>query len=366
MDVKKGRWKIIIAVVLLLSGCAHRDENETSEMTTESVVPIQVVQVEKKEIYDKIEALGEIKAKAVYEISAGLGTVEELYVVTGQSVDKNQVLFELETDSLEKNYKAVESQLRTLRDTLKIQRDDQERTYTRQTALFEAGAVSKRELENAKLAYDQLEKQYQDALVAYSNQVTDLKNGIEDYQVKSPIQGKVAAVHIKSGQDVQGQTAVEIIDDSSVKAVIGVTAQQVKLIEPGDGATVYANGESHKGMAAYVDSINAIPSTTTGLYEVQLMLEDNTFDVRTGEYVEVEILINVRKVLVIPRNALIMTGEMKKAFVVENGHAVEKSLTTGSVEGLYIEVEGGLNEGEEVVVRGQAFLKEGSAVEIIQ
>ncbi len=364
------KWKQILIIsctlVFIITGCSKAEKVEEEELEADVSVPVQVEKSEIHEIYDSVKALGKIEANAVYQISAGTGQVEKVYVEAGDMVEADDLLFELEADSLEKNYRAVESQLRTLRDTLKIQKDDQKLTYDRQKELFEAGAISKRELESVELAYEQLKKQYQDAVVSYNNQVLNLKDGIEDQQVRSPIRGVVAAVYIKDSEQVMGQSAIEIMDDSSVKAVIGLTAQQVKRVNQGASAIVFTEGDMDVEIPAHVESINAVPSVASGLYEAELLLESDAVKLKAGEFVEVEILINIRKMVAIPRRSVIITGDTEKVFVAHDNHAVEKRVTTGRVNGDYIEILSGLDENESVVVRGQSFLKDGSAVEVVE
>lgn len=366
LNTRKGNIITVFVLLVILTACSQAEVTEDNSSETDASVPVQVEPAEIREIHDQVKALGKIEANAVYQISAGSGTVEKVYVEVGDRVEVDTLLFELETDSLEKNYRAVESQLRTLRDTLKIQRDDQKLTYDRQKSLYDSGAISKRELESVELAYEQLEKQYQDAVVSYNNQVLNLKEGIEDQQVKSPISGLVAAVYIKDSEQVMGQTAVEIMDDSSVKAVVGLTAQQAKQVKWEASALVYTEGNPRLELPARITSINAVPSVSTGLYETELILESDENDLKTGEFVEVEIMINIRKMVAIPRNSVIVSGDTQKVFVKSGNHAVEKAVITGNVNGDYIEVLSGLEENEPVVVRGQSFLKDGARVEVIE
>jgi membrane fusion protein (multidrug efflux system) len=52
-------------------------------------------------------------------------------------------------------------------------------------------------------------------------------------------------------------------------------------------------------------------------------------------------------------------------YVVRDGTAVRTSITTGYVDGGFIEVREGLAEGDRVVTAGKATLREGSAVQVI-
>ena len=231
-------------VAMILSGCAP-GSTEVNDLVTEenNVVPVRITLAAQATLYETVLTLGEIEASAVNKILSGRGNVEEVFVTPGDIVEADQVLFTLDRDSLQKSYNATESQLRTIRDNLKIQRDDQADNLEKQNQLFEAGAISQSELDRAKLSFDQIDKQYKDAAVGYSNQIGNLKEGLSDREIKSPISGKVASVSIIENQSVSDFTAVEVIDDSSMIVKTYVTADQINNMLIGDRATVYPDGD---------------------------------------------------------------------------------------------------------------------------
>jgi membrane fusion protein (multidrug efflux system) len=69
--------------------------------------------------------------------------------------------------------------------------------------------------------------------------------------------------------------------------------------------------------------------------------------------------------LQIPRSAIIESDGAASVFVVEDGRAQRKSVSTGYGNRGMIEVTGGLAEEERVIVVGQASLKQDSPVTVI-
>ena len=69
--------------------------------------------------------------------------------------------------------------------------------------------------------------------------------------------------------------------------------------------------------------------------------------------------------LVIPRTALLEDGNAPAVYTVKGGKATRTALQLGYVDGEWVEVRGGLQQGEPVVVAGKAALREGSAVQVI-
>jgi membrane fusion protein (multidrug efflux system) len=69
--------------------------------------------------------------------------------------------------------------------------------------------------------------------------------------------------------------------------------------------------------------------------------------------------------LQVPRSALVEETDSLSVFVVEDGLAIRKFVTTGYGNRGMIEITTGLEEGEQVVTVGQVSLKQDSKVTVI-
>lgn len=70
--------------------------------------------------------------------------------------------------------------------------------------------------------------------------------------------------------------------------------------------------------------------------------------------------------LIVPRNAFVGSVSDNKIFVLKNGKAIETNVKSGRNFGDYIEILGGLQNGDQVIVSGQINLFDQSPVEIIK
>ena len=101
---------------------------------------------------------------------------------------------------------------------------------------------------------------------------------------------------------------------------------------------------------------------------VRLELANNDLRLKPGMYAEVEFSLPARaNSLVIPRSAVITTGERAVVFVAEHGMLMPREVVTGLVSGNEIEILSGL-ASEEIVVSSATFLIDaeanlGSAIE---
>lgn len=357
----------VLLVTLTVTACAPKASEETSVEAEESLaVPVRVTDAKQETLFETILTLGKIEANAVYTVLSGRGTVEDVYVKPGDVVEKDQVLFTLDTGSLQKSFNATESQLRTVRDNLKIQRDDQASNLEKQNQLYEAGAISQADLDRAKVAFNQIDKQYKDAVVTYNSQIGNLREDLKDREIKSPISGKVASVSIIENQSVGDIKAVEVIDDSSMIVKTKVTADQINHMLIGDRARVYPDGDREKLVEATVTVLNEIPDVNTGLYEVTLQLDHTDYPLRTGEFAEIETMIDQRSAVVIPKKSVRKIGEQNFVFVAKENVALQREVLVGTIQDEHIEILSGIASGESVVIRGQSFLKDKEEIEVVE
>ena len=145
-----------------------------------------------------------------------------------------------------------------------------------------------------------------------------------------------------------------------------VTADQINNMLIGDRATVYPDGDRSKIVEGTVTVLNEIPDGNTGLYEVELQLEQSECVLRTGVFAEIETMIDERVAIVIPKKAIRKVGEKDYVFVAKGKTAIQREVITGTIQGEVIEILSGIAKGEAVVVRGQSFLKDQTAIEIIE
>ena len=75
---------------------------------------------------------------------------------------------------------------------------------------------------------------------------------------------------------------------------------------------------------------------------------------------------NKQQLKVVPRNAFVGSVSSNEVFVVENGIAKLKKVTSGRILGDLVEIVDGLSDGDIVIVTGQINLQDGNTVEVIK
>lgn len=354
-------------MVILVTSCASEDSQEVTSEIKEKSIPITVTEAQVNTVKDSFIAIGDIEAKKSVAINTGAqATVEQVFVTPGDYVQEGDPLFLLESDNLKRNYSITQSQLKTQRDTLQLQLEDARDTYNNNLVLYEADSISKNVLAQSKSALDQTRKRYNDAVVAYNNQLSNLSDQLDDQLFKSPINGQVAAVYIESKESYNNTLAMEIIVSDEVFAVVDVTADQIDQLSVNDSVMIYSDGRLESGKSGTLTSINEIPNSVSGLYEVKVSLENKEKKFRVGEYIEAEFVTDQRKSITISKKSIQKNGEDYFVYVIEKNRSKEVPISIGLSRENVVEVLSGLEVGDRVALKGSSYLGNDSLVKVIE
>jgi hypothetical protein len=122
---------------------------------------------------------------------------------------------------------------------------------------------------------------------------------------------------------------------------------------------------SDRKLNARVSEIVPAVDSASRTYIVKLDLPPAP-QLRTGMFGRAIFPLGTQKVVAIPLAALMERGQLQSVFVVENGLAHTRLVTTGRRTGLAVEVLSGLNAGETIIRPVPAGLQDGARVEVRQ
>jgi len=107
---------------------------------------------------------------------------------------------------------------------------------------------------------------------------------------------------------------------------------------------------------------------TTKSVEIKIKIIEPEVEVPPGVFARVNILVkNNPEALIIPVTALTRKGDQLYVFVFNQGKGVveKRAVVTGVTEGDRAEILEGVQEGEEIVVKGNLTLEDGDQVRVI-
>ncbi len=191
--------------------------------------------------------------------------------------------------------------------------------------------------------------------------------------VKSPIAGTVTAVNAVLGSMATPQLAVARVGRmDSLEVAMNVPERYVSKIKPDQKAILRLDAYPGETFPAAVSEISPVLDPSSRTMAVKLRLESNDGRVKAGMFARVKLVTDTLSgVITVPDAAVVSRFGEYLVFVVVPG-AADAQATVRKVAvkpGIRvddkIEVREGLAAGDEVVVRGQTMLEDGSPVNVV-
>jgi len=177
--------------------------------------------------------------------------------------------------------------------------------------------------------------------------------------IRAPQGGVITEHRVREGMYVTPEDAMfTIVDLSEVWVMVDIFEHQIDWVQPGLTAEISTPaypGRSWEGKVEFV-----YPEVHPQARTLRARLEFQNADEQLMPNMFVEAVIYggpKRDVLIVPREALILTGEREMVVkVVGDNQFQPVAVETGMWQGEAVEVRAGLDEGDEVVLSGQFLI----------
>ena len=169
--------------------------------------------------------------------------------------------------------------------------------------------------------------------------------------VFSSVSGYVTERNALPNAYVQPETKVYTIADlSTIWVYANVHQNDVASLRPGDAANVTLDAYPGRTFSGRVDQILPQVDQTTRTVKVRLVLANPALALKPGMYVNVEIVADLGRQLVVPASAVLQSGQRAITFIDHGkGHLEPRTVTTGQQIDGNIVILGGLKPGDRVV-----------------
>src|SRR6202011_1831295 len=280
----------------------------------------------------------------------------------GSTVKKGELLAEITAPEIDQEL----SQAVSARDQAAASASLAKSTADRWQALRRRDAVTQQDLEERVSAYNQAEAN----LAAADANVGRLRKLLGFNQVLAPFDGVVTRRNIdvgdlvNAGNAANGQALFAVAQVDPLRLYVYVPQVYAHQIKIGDAVTVtLAEREGEQYLGTVARTARAI-DTATRTMQVEIRVPNPSNALITGSYVQVTLPINVdAQALVVPTNVLLFRSDGTRIALVDAGGKVH--LTTvklGTDFGTSVEVLGGLNASDRIVLNPADSLADGDVV----
>jgi len=331
-------------MLLILAGYAFYTFGQKSIKPKASpTITVDVVQVQKAVLPAQITAVGTLVAKDRAKLSAELaGTIAKFYASEGQHVQPGQPIIQLDDSIYHTQLQAIQADLAR-----------NEQRYLRIKKLASSGGESKQELDNA-----QAELQLKQAELSVK------RAQLEKMLIKAPFEGILAERMVSVGEYVNsGEDLIEIISKQNLKVKYVVPESYLPRLKLGQTISVSSGSYPNQTYPGKLDFIAPLVDENSGTLSLEASLPNPDERLSPGMFVRVKHnLADRQSVLLIPQACLIPTIEGYSVYRIIEGQAKLIPITATNRWQNWVEVEKGLECGEQVVLAGQQKLKDGSPV----
>ena len=267
----------------------------------------------------------------------------------GERVKEGQAILMIDTKLIENQH---------ARDNLEY--DLKIKQLDRVKKLFEEQLVSQKEYDEAQNEFDKASANLQQSSIA-----------LEKSTLLSPIDGILDQILVDRGEYGNvGMPAGVVVQVDRLKVVVDVPEKDVTSVRVGQRVQVLPADLDHSavvGRKGKVIHVGFQGDELTRTYRTKIEIDNRGGLLRPGMIVRVQFVRRLlTDVLVIPLYAVQDRDGKKYVFVEENGSAVQREVRFGPVIGDRVVVFGGLQEGENLIVKGHQLVADGGPVNVVE
>ena len=272
----------------------------------------------------------------------------------GTRVAAEEVVARIDDTALALQIEELEAEVQRATATLKFLDSE----LRRQERLAERDLTAATELEQTRSERDAAAGD----LRATRARLAQTRDRLDRTRIRAPFAGIVAERLLQAGERVAAGTSVlRLYDPDDLEVVARAPLDYYSYVAPGD---ILAYNAGERELDAPVRTTVSVGSESSHVFEMRLDVTDR---LPVGQTVRVAIpMAAVREVLAVPRDALVLRGDGAAVYVVdETNQARRVPVSPGIGSGDLIEVDGELQAGDRVVIRGNERLRPGQSVEIM-
>ena len=309
-------------------------------------VPVEVTTIKKGTISDYILLSANLETEKMTDVYSRVqGLVQEIYVQESDKVKKNQILARLEADE----YELAEQRAR-------LNYQKQESDYKRLKEMFEKDLLSKEEFEQAKFTTEALKVDWEQA-----------KLNLSYTRITSPIEGVVGDRLIKLGDRINTtQKLFTVINTDEMIAVVYAPEKELGIIKKNQAAYISSDNIQGERFSGWIKRVSPVVDPQSGTFKVTIGVRNEKDILRAGMFVNAHIITATHEnAVLIPKTAIVYENESMNVFVVRDSIAHKIKLDVGFQDHEKVEALSDIQEGDRVIVVGQAGLKDRAKVVIV-
>ena len=265
--------------------------------------------------------------------------IKKINVEIGDFVKKGQVVAEMDGISL------GQAELQMKNDSIE---------YIRLLGLYEAGGLSKSDLDAMELKYSVSKSNYE--------------NLLENTVLLSPLDGVITSRNYDKGDLFSMSLPIYTVEQiTPVKLLIGISEADYTKVHKGDAVEITADAFPGRIFSGRVGRLYPTIDPATHTFTVEVVVDNRDRVLRPGMYAKVNVQFGINRSVVVPDAAIVKqvgSGERFVYVLNEDNTVTYVKVEPGRRMDSRYEILSGLEDGAVVVTQGQVRLKSGIKVSL--
>jgi RND family efflux transporter MFP subunit len=357
----------LAAAALTAAVACKKPAAKTAADDAFGAAPVKIIKVARERITEKITYTGTLEALNKINITPEVGgKIHRIYVEAGDRVAKDQLLAELETESIRLQLKQAEAGVAVAEAAYA----DAQRNKDRMDRLIKENAVSEQQREKVQLAFDSASAQLEQARAGLNL----ARHALDVSLMRAPFAGVIASKNAEVGDVINpmmgggyggGASGVlTLVDYSTIKLAVAVSGEDIGRIRKGQEAVLKVGSFPGREFRGVIRVVNLTADPQSKKFGVEAHVANPDAALRPGTFGDIVFEVQSHEnALVVPQTAIL---ENSFVFVVEGGKTVKKTVVLGLQNTTMVEILDGLAEGASVVVEGNYGLEDGAPVQVLE
>lgn len=341
------------AAVLLLNSCRQPD----MEVSTTVEVPVGVIEAGTSSIEEFVSTTGTVYPLKEVTLSSEIAGEYRLQVnpatgrayALGDYVNAGATLIKLEDEEYVNDLRIRSKE---------VDKEISELEYEKQQALYDKGGATLRDLKNAEITLINTEYDMESSRIYLAKM-----------SLKAPFSGIISELpYFTDGNKAPASTEmVTVIDYGKLYLEANLPEKYFRNIERGFKVYVSSYTSTADTLTGTITQISPSIDAEARTFKCFVEVDNSERILLPGMFVKADLVVNsAEEVIVIPKDIIMSRNRNQIVYVVEQGVASERIITTGLQNASSVEVKMGLLKGESVVISGFETLRDQSRVRILR
>jgi RND family efflux transporter MFP subunit len=340
-----------IAFALLFAGCNDRQQGVQNDIAT----PVTVKELKKGSISKLINTTGTAMSTYSVDLPSLMSGMYHLQTnpktgkpfKLGDKIFKGQIIIRFEDREYENGIAF---------DVKKLNLEIAEQEQVKQKVLYEKGGATLNEVRNAEVK-----------VINARHDLERAKIDMEKTEIKAPFDGVIVNLpHYSPGVKAEsGKPMVGIMDYSQMYMEINLPESVIGYVKPEHAVHITHYTLPNDTLAGVVNELSPAISMETRTFKGRILIRNDKLLLRPGMFVKADIIVdNAENSIIIPKEVVQSNRNRKFVYIVEKNTAVLRNIQTGLEDENNVQVLRGLDENDNLVVRGFETLRDNSKVKV--